>query len=66
MCSAAVFPPQLVAVEQTPTFTLRTVCYDDASYGVELTITGLASEQQAKAAVVHMERLFCGQEMIEQ
>ncbi len=49
-----------------PTFTMRPVRYEDGSYGVEATITGLKSEQQAEAAMLHMQRLFCAEEMQEQ
>lgn len=42
-----------------PTITMRPVQYPDGSWGVELTVTGLESEHQAEAAMLHMERLFC-------
>lgn len=45
---------------------MRTVRHDDGSYGVELTVTGLASEEQAEAAMQYMQRLFCGQEISKQ
>ncbi|MFD1839099.1 Lar family restriction alleviation protein [Paracidovorax cattleyae] len=32
----------------------------DGSYFAQMTVSGLASEQQAQAAVDHMQRLFCG------
>lgn len=42
-----------------PTITMRPVQYPDGSWGVELTVTGLVSEKQAEAAMLHMGRLFC-------
>lgn len=52
---------------QVGTISMRPVQYtDDGSWGVELTVTGLASEQQADAAMLHMQRLFCGDEIKEQ
>lgn len=48
------------------TISMRPVRYEDGSYGVELTVTGLANEQQAEAAMQHMERLFCAEEIKEQ
>ncbi len=48
------------------TISLRHVRYEDGSYGVEMTVTGLASEQQAEAAMQHMQRLFCADEIKEQ
>lgn len=35
---------------------------DDGTYKAVMTVSGLQSEQQAQAAVAHMQRLFCGQE----
>lgn len=49
--------------KHTPTISMRPVRYEDGTYGVELTVTGLASEQQAEAAMQHMQRLFCGHEI---
>lgn len=46
-----------------PTISMRTVQYEDGSYGVSLEVTGLASEQQAESAMAHMQRLFCGREI---
>ena len=48
------------------TISMRPVRYEDGSYGVELTVTGLSSEQQAEAAMQHMQRLFCAAEIKEQ
>jgi hypothetical protein len=46
---------------------MRTVQFtDDGSWGVELTVTGLVSEKQAEAAMQHMQRLFCAEEITEQ
>ena len=49
-----------------PTISMRQLHLDDGSYGVALTVTGLASEQQAEAAMAHMQRIFCGAEISEQ
>ncbi len=35
---------------------------DDGTYRAVMTVSGLQTEQQAQAAVAHMQRLFCGQE----
>lgn len=35
---------------------------EDGTYTARLTVSGLPSEQQAQAAVGHMQHLFCGQE----
>lgn len=48
-----------------PTISMRTVLYEDGSYGVEMTLTGLADEQQAQAALLHIQNLFCGTEVPE-
>lgn len=34
----------------------------DGTYFAQMTVSGLRSEKQAKAAAAHMQRLFCGQE----
>ena len=47
----------------TPTFSMQPVRYEDGSWGVTVQVTGLTSKQQAEAAMAHMERLFCGQEI---
>ena len=49
-----------------PTISMRQLHLDDGGYGVALTVTGLASEQQAEAAMLHMQRLLCGAEISEQ
>ena len=36
---------------------------DDGTYTATMTVSGLPSEQVAIAALDHMQRLFCGQEM---
>lgn len=46
-----------------PTFSMQPVSYPDGSWGVSVQVTGLASKQQAEAAMAHMERLFCGDEI---
>ena len=35
---------------------------EDGTYFAQITVSGLRSEKQAKAAVAHMQRMFCGQE----
>lgn len=52
--------PELVAV---PTFSMQPVRYPDGSWGVAVNVTGLVSEQQAEAAMQHMQRLFCSAEI---
>lgn len=47
------------------TITMRQVKYDDGRYGVELTVIGLASEQEAAAAMTYMQNRLCGAEIIE-
>lgn len=34
---------------------------DDGTYTARMTVSGLSSESMAKAAVEHMQRLFCGE-----
>ena len=43
-----------------PTFSMQPVKYEDGSWGVSVQVTGLTSEQQAEAAMQHMQKLFCG------
>lgn len=43
-----------------PTFSMQPVKYKDGSWGVSVQVTGLTSEQQAEAAMQHMQKLFCG------
>lgn len=45
--------------------TMRQVKYDDGSYGVELKVVGLTSEQEATAAMTYMQSRLCGAEIIE-
>lgn len=45
------------------TITMRPVQYPDGTWGVELIVTGLASEQQAEAAMHYMQELFCAAEI---
>lgn len=52
--------------KQRETISMRPVRYEDGSYGVDVNVTGLKSEQQAELAMQHMQRLFCGQEIQEQ
>lgn len=49
-----------------PTISIRHVDYDDGTHGAELTVMGLATKQQAEAAMLHMQQLFCGGEISEQ
>ena len=35
---------------------------EDGTYFAQITVSGLRSEKQAKAAAAHMQRMFCGQE----
>ena len=44
---------------------MKSVQHPDGSYSVELTVTGLSSEDQANAVMQHMQRLFCGEEINE-
>ena len=46
----------------SPVVTLRWEKDAHGKYTAVMTVSGLASEQQAQAAVAHMQRLFCGQE----
>lgn len=52
--------------EPPVTMSMRPVKYSDEAWGVELVVTGLKSEQQASAAMLHMQKLFCGDEIVEQ
>ena len=49
--------------QQVSTFSMRPVRYEDGSFCVEVTVTGLVSEQQAEAVINHMQKLFCGAEI---
>ncbi|WP_341744776.1 hypothetical protein [Azonexus hydrophilus] len=44
---------------------MQPVKYEDGSWGVTVQVTGLASEQQAEAAMQHMQKLFCGAQINE-
>jgi hypothetical protein len=46
-----------------PTISMRPVEYPDGSFGVELILSGLVSMDQANAAMNHMQKLFCGEEI---
>lgn len=48
------------------TISMRPVRYEDGSFGVDVSVTGLESEKQAELAMQHMQTLFCGQEIQEQ
>ena len=45
------------------TITMRVVQYLDGTWGVQLELTGLASEKQAQAGMHHMERMLCAGEI---
>jgi hypothetical protein len=45
------------------TISMRWLKHEDGSYGVELLVSGLTSEAQAEAAMVHLQRTLCGQEI---
>jgi hypothetical protein len=51
--------------EAAPTFSMQPIEYPDGSWGVTVYVTGLATQQQAEAAMNHMQRLFCGAEIKE-
>lgn len=55
----------LPAQAPVPTFSMRPVKYEDGSWGVSVQVTGLVSEQQAEAAMQHMQKLFCGAQINE-
>lgn len=52
----------LTKTPPAPTFSMQPVRYPDGSWGVSVQVTGLTSEQQAEAAMLHMQKLFCGVE----
>ena len=43
-----------------PTISMQWVKHGEGNYAVELTLTGLVSEQHAEAAMAHLERVLCG------
>lgn len=55
-----------MATEPTPTLepvaSLKWDAAGDGTFYAQLTVSGLRSEQQAQAAVAHLQRLFCGEE----
>lgn len=54
-----------VETTATPTFSMQPVRFEDGTWGVAVQVTGLISEQQAQAAMRHMQTLFCGAEIEE-
>lgn len=46
-----------------PTISMRSVKNSDNSFQVEMVITGLLNEQQADAALAHLERVLCASEV---
>ena len=57
-------PQQTTISSLQPTLSMQPVCYEDGSWGVSVMVTGLASQQQAEAAMLHMQELFCGPEIV--
>lgn len=51
------------AQEARSTITMRWLKHGDGSFGVELLVNGLTSEAQAEAAMAHLQRTLCGQEI---
>lgn len=47
----------------TPTFSMMPIQLENGSWGVSVQISGLESEQQAQAAMQHMQDLFCSSEI---
>lgn len=45
-----------------PVASLKWDAAGDGTFYAQLTVSGLRSEQQAQAAVAHLQRLFCGAE----
>ena len=48
---------------QPPTISMQVVKLEDGTFGVSLIVAGLSSKSQAEAAMAHMERQLCGQEI---
>ena len=46
-----------------PVVTLGYHQSEDGTYRAVMTVSGLATEQRASAALDHMQKLFCGNEM---
>lgn len=40
---------------------MRVVGYEGGGFAVELTVSGLSSEEEAKRAMAHMEKKLCGE-----
>jgi hypothetical protein len=55
--------PSSQPLRSTVTTTLRTERMPDGSWVAHMLVTGLPNEQTADAAVAHMQRLFCGEEI---
>lgn len=49
--------------QHTPTISMQVVKLEDGTFGVSLIVAGLSSQAQAEAAMAHMERQLCGQEI---
>lgn len=46
-----------------PTLSIVPIRQEDGSYGVNVFVTGLASEKEAEAAAKYIEQLLCGDEI---
>lgn len=42
---------------------MRRIKQSEGSYAVELVVSGLPSEQQAEAAMAHLQRVLCADEI---
>lgn len=56
-------PTCVPPLRSTVTTTLRTERMPDGSWVAHMMVTGLPTESTADAAVAHMQRLFCGEEI---
>lgn len=55
----------LDALQALPTASIGADQHLDGSFSVTLTVSGLTSQEQANAAIEHMQRLLCGEEIKE-
>ena len=55
--------PAALPLRQTVAATLRTEKMPDGTWTAHMLVTGLPDERTADAAVAHMQRLFCGDEI---
>lgn len=56
-------PTNFVTTANSPTISMRTIKHAEGSYTVELIVSGLRNEQQAEAAMTHLQRALCGSEI---